>query len=452
VVATSAAVVIGLGIAAWWVGSNRNSQTISTQVHATAGLQTTPALFAIPASRLSIVVLPFANLSDDREQEYFVDGVTDDLTTDLSRIADSFVIARNTAFTYKGKPVDAKQIGRELGVRYVLEGSARRAGDQVQINAQLVDAETGAHLWAERFDTNRRNLPEAQNEITGRLARTLNMNLIQAAAHRIEEEKAVDPDARDLAMRGWAWWYRPASVANRQEAQRFFERALDADPRYFEARIGLARIFVANVADGWSSSVQQDQARAEQFLLESLERDANSSMAHLVMGTLRRTQNRLTEARTELEAAIALDRNDPPAFHQLGQTLMLMGQPEACIPYIEQAMRLNPHDPSVAGYYMGLGACHLLLGHLNEAIDLLGKARTANRRLWFVHLWLAGALGLTAEIDDARAALAEAIKLKPDINSLARFSAQSPYTEPAYVALRAKTLFVGLRRAGFPDE
>ena len=185
-------------------------------------------------------MLPFTNLSDDREQEYFVDGVTDDLTTDLSRIADSFVIARNTAFTYKGKPVDAKQVGRELGVRYVLEGSVRRAGDQVQVNAQLVDAETGAHLWAERFDTNRRNLPDAQNEITGRLARTLNMNLIQAAAHRIEEEKAVDPDARDLAMRGWAWWYRPASVANRQEAQRFFERALDADPRYFEARIGLA--------------------------------------------------------------------------------------------------------------------------------------------------------------------------------------------------------------------
>jgi tetratricopeptide (TPR) repeat protein len=316
----------------------------------------------------------------------------------------------------------------------------------------LIDAETGAHVWADRFDTNRANLPEAQNEITRRLARTLNLELIQAAARRIEQEKAVDPDARDLVMRGWAWWYRPASVANRQEAQRFFERALDADPRYFEARIGLARILVANVADGWSSSVQQDQARAEQFLLESLERDANSSMAHLVMGTLRRTQNRLTEARTESEAAIALDRNDPPAFSQLGQTLMLMGQPEAGIPQFERAIRLNPRDPSVSGYYWGFGACHLLLGHLNEAIDLLRKARTANRGLWFNHLWLAGALGLRGDIDEARAALAEAIKLRPNIDSLARFSAQSPYTEPAYMALRAKTLYVGLRRAGFPHE
>jgi len=148
-------------------------------------------------------VLPFVNLSDDHEQEYFADGVTDDLTTDLSRIAGSFVIARNTAFTFKGKSVDAKQIGRELGVRYVLEGSVRRAGDQVQVNAQLVDAETGAHLWADRFDTNRRNLPEAQNEITGRLARTLHLELGEAVGRRIEQEKVVDPDARDFDMRGW---------------------------------------------------------------------------------------------------------------------------------------------------------------------------------------------------------------------------------------------------------
>jgi adenylate cyclase len=294
--------------------------------------------------------------------------------------------------------------------------------------------------------------PEAQNEIVGRLARTLNLELIQAAARRIEEEKAVNPDARHLIMHGWAWWYRPASVANRQEAQRYFERALESDPRSLQARIGIARILVANVADGWSSSVQQDQARAEQFLLEAVERDANSSMAHFVMGILRRAQNRLTDAKTELETAIALDRNEPPAFSQLGQTVMLMGQPEAGIPQFERAIRLNPRDPSVSTVYWAWGACHLLLGHLNEAIDLLGRARTENRGLWFNHLWLAGALGLKGDLDDARIALAESLKLKPGIDSLARFGAQSPYTNPAYMALRAKTLYVGLRRAGFPDE
>jgi adenylate cyclase len=141
--------------------------------------------------RLSIVVLPFANLSNDPEQEYFADGITDDLTTDLSRITDSFVIARNTAFTYKGKSVDAKEIGRELGVRYVLQGSVRRTGDQVRVNVQLIDAESGAHLWADRFDTDRANLAAAQDDITGRLARTFNLELVKDVGRRIEEEKAV---------------------------------------------------------------------------------------------------------------------------------------------------------------------------------------------------------------------------------------------------------------------
>jgi TolB-like protein len=148
----------------------------------------------------SIAVLPFTNMSGDPEQEYFADGLTDDVTTDLSRIADTFVIARNTAFTYKGKSVDAKQIGRELGVRYVLEGSVRRTGDQVHINVQLIDAETGAHVWADRFDTSRANLAEAQSEITGSLARTLNAELVRDIGRRIEQEKAINPDARDLVM------------------------------------------------------------------------------------------------------------------------------------------------------------------------------------------------------------------------------------------------------------
>jgi TolB-like protein/class 3 adenylate cyclase len=166
-IAASVVVVLGIPIAAWWAWPNANSPTVSVQAPAAVSPKVPPAAVSTPAQRLSIVVLPFANLSTDPDQEYFVDGITDDLTTDLSRIADSFVIARTTAFTYKGKAVDVKQIGRELGVRYVLEGSARRAGDKVQVNAQLIDAGNGAHLWAERFDTNRANLAQAQSEITG---------------------------------------------------------------------------------------------------------------------------------------------------------------------------------------------------------------------------------------------------------------------------------------------
>jgi adenylate cyclase len=194
--------------------------------------------------RLSIVVLPFANLSNDPEQEYFADGITDDLTTDLSRIAGSFVIARNTAFTYKGKSAAVKLIGRELGVRYVLEGSVRRTGDQVRVNVQLIDAETGAHLWADRFDTDRANLARAQDEITGRLAQSLNLELTEAVGRRIEQERIADPDYRDLIMRGWVWYYRPLSIDNAQEARQAFERALEADARSVDARIGIASILI----------------------------------------------------------------------------------------------------------------------------------------------------------------------------------------------------------------
>jgi adenylate cyclase len=404
------------------------------------------------APRLSIVVLPFTNLSSDPEQEYFADGITDDLTTDLSRISGSFVIARNTAFTYKGKSVDARQIGRELGVRYVLEGSVRRAGDQVRVNVQLISAESGAHLWADRFDTERANLAEAQDAITGRLARTLNLELVQAAARRIDQERAVDPDARDLVMRGWAWYFQSSSKANRQEAQRSFERALEIDQGSVDARIGVARILVGNIVDGWTSTVRQDIARAEQLLLEAVERDANSSTARSTMGYLRGIQNRLPESRLEFETAMALDRNSANTIAHLGITMMLLGQPGAGIPHIEKAIRLSPRDPGMAGFYSTLGQCHLLLGHVDEAIELLKKGRAANPRRYFAHLWLAGALGLRGDLDEARAALAESIKLKPKVNSLARYRAEVPSGNPRYWALREKTVNIGLRRAGFPDE
>src|SRR5271167_3498615 len=155
------------------------------------------------APRLSIVVLPFTNLSNDPEQEYFSDAVTDDLTADLSRIEESFVIARTTAFSYRGKAIEVKQIGRELGVRYVLEGSVRRLGEQVQINVQLIDAESGAHIWADRLDTDRANLPKAQSEITSRLARSLHRELLEAVSRQIDQQKPVNLEARDLIMRGW---------------------------------------------------------------------------------------------------------------------------------------------------------------------------------------------------------------------------------------------------------
>jgi class 3 adenylate cyclase/TolB-like protein len=227
---TSAFAVFCIALVIWWAWLKGHAPTNSVQPSAPVSEQGATNVANAPAPRLSFVVLPFENLSRDPDQEYFADGSTDDLTIDLSQIPESFVIARNTAFTYKGKPVDVKQTGRELGVRYVIEGSVRRSANQVQVNVQLVDTETGGHIWADRFETDRRNLAEAQSEIPGRLARMLNVQIIEAANHRIERERAVDPDALDFAMRGWASFNRPFSPATLQDAQRAFDRALEIDP------------------------------------------------------------------------------------------------------------------------------------------------------------------------------------------------------------------------------
>jgi adenylate cyclase len=404
------------------------------------------------APRLSIVVLPFANLSNDPEQEYFADGITDDLTTDLSRISGSFVIARNTAFTYKGKPVDARQISRELGVRYVLEGSVRRTANQVRVNVQLIDGQSGAHVWADRFDTDRANLGEAQDEIIGRLAQSLSVELVADVGRRIERERTADPNALDLVMRGRAALAKPASAAAYEEALRAFEGALELDPRSVEAKLFLGNALAGRAADGWSRSRQQDLARAKQLLLEVLEVDPNSAPARLKMGQILQHQNRLAESKIELETAIALDGNSVPALRWLCNVLTWLGQPEAGIPHIEKAIRLSPRDPSVANNYRALGACHLLLGHVDQAIDILRRARAANPRWWAIPHWLAGALGLKGELDEARAALAESIRLKPEVNSLAQLRAEVPMGSPRYWALREETVNVGLRSAGFPDE
>jgi adenylate cyclase len=308
-------------------------------------------------------------------------------------------------------------------------------------------------LWADRFDTDRANLGRAQDEITGRLAGTLNVELGKDLGRRIDQERVVNPNARDLVMRGRSVGLRPFSVASRQEALRIFERALEIDPESTDAKIGIAGVLVANLQDGWSNNVQQHEARAEQLLLEALERDPNNARGHERIGLLRMRQNRLAEAKIELETAIALDRNHRSAFLQLGATLNALGQPEAAIPYIEKAIRLSPYDASIPVSHMVLARSHLLLGQVDEAVDLLRKARAANPRLYLVHLGLAAALGLKGDLDEAKAALAAAIKVNPELNSLARLRAHWPHlNNPQRRALAENTEDAGLRRAGMPEE
>jgi tetratricopeptide (TPR) repeat protein len=254
-------------------------------------------------------------------------------------------------------------------------------------------------------------------------------------------------------MRGQALFQRPFSITTRREGLLAFERALAIDPESVDARVGIANNLVANILDTWSTSPAQDAVRAEHLLNEALERNAGSAWAHCAMGMLRRWQNRLAESKIELETAIALNRNYSVALRQLGITLTFLGQPEAATPLVEKSIRLDPHSPNIHVAYWAFGHCHLLLGDIDEAVDLFRKASAANPRLAYIQFDLASALALKGEIDEARAVLAEAIRLKPDLNTLARLLAAYPnWGNPQYRVLAEKTLWLGLRCAGLPEE
>jgi len=270
-----------------------------------------------------------------------------------------------------------------------------------------------------------------------------------------EQREPLDPTVRDLITRGWELYYRPYSAVRWQDARRNFERAFELDSRSAEARIGLASILSTKLADGWSPVLQEDLPRAENILTEALDRGtvSNRAAAHFTLGVLRQMQNRLPEAQSEFETAVSLDPTNARAQLHLGETRLFLGEPEAGTAPLEQAIRLVPDGPNLAIAYWALGTCQLLLGRVDQAIDLLQTARAANPRLWVPYLYLAGAYGLKGDLDKAKAALAELMRLKPAIKSLARMRAENRWlTDPRYQALEVKTLNVGLHRAGLPDQ
>ena len=270
-----------------------------------------------------------------------------------------------------------------------------------------------------------------------------------------EEREQLDPTVRNLIMRGWELYYLPYSTVRWQDARRNFERAFELDPRSTEARIGLASILSTKLADGWSPVLQEDLPRAENILTEALDRGtvSNRAAAHFTLGVLRQMQSRLPEAQKEFETAVSLDPTNARAQLHLGETRLFLGEPEAGIAPLERAIRLAPDGPNLAIAYWALGTCQLLLGRVDQAIDLLQTARAANPRLWVPYIYLAGAYGLKGDLDKAKSALAESIRLKPAVKSLSRMRAENRWlTDPQYQALQVKTLNLGLRRAGFPDQ
>jgi len=453
IIATSAAVMAALGIAggAWWLWPTARPSATPALAAATSIAQ------PLVAPRLSIVVLPFANLSSDPDQQYFADGITEDLTTDLSRIANMFVISRNTAFTYRDKPIDTKQIGRELGVRYVLEGSVQRSGTQVPVNAQLINAETDAHLWAERFDGDTSDLFALQNEITSRIAIALGVELTGAEAARPTEH----PDALDYLLRGYAAASKVATRGTRAEAISMYERALVLDPQYAAAQSGLAGALTGRAMDGMADSPTADIARAEGLANQALAAAPSSAGAHYIKGQVLRAEaqvlreeGRCDEAIAEYETAISLDRNLVFPMTALGWCKLLTGSMDEVIPRIEQAIRLSPRDRAIPIWYQWIGVVHLLQSQVDEAIVWLERARNANPAHPGIRANLASAYGLKGETDRAAAELAEARRLSPDgrFSSITRLKAVGYFGVPKVRALFEATYLRGLRLAGVPEE
>ena len=441
-----AAALVAMAAIAWWVWPTGGPG--STPATAVATAATTSIARPLVSPRLSIVVLPFANLSKDPDQQYFADGITEDLTTDLSRIGGMFVISRDSAFTYKDKPINAKQIGRELGVRYLLEGSVQRSANEVRINAQLIAADTDGHLWAERFDRDMANLFAVQDEITGRIAVALDAEIIGAETARPTER----PDALDLILRGRAAFLKPLSRDTFDEAVGYFEHALALDPGSVAARALLAGSLAGRVLEGMTDTRAADLERAEELAREATAASPRTPLGHGARGQVLRAQNHYKDAIPEYEAVIAFNRNAVGAISALADCKLHAGPIEEVVPLQEQALRLSPRDPLISNMYGRIGIAYLLQSHTDEAIVWLEKARDANPARSFPYAGLASGHALKGDIERASAELAEARRLNNDFfRSLARIKAR--YSEvPQMHALFEATYLEGLRKAGAPEE
>jgi adenylate cyclase len=409
------------------------------------------------AARLSIVVLPFANLSGDPGQDYLVDALTDELTTSLARIRDSFVIARNTAMTFKGKPVDAKAIGKDLGVRYVLEGSVQPSGNQMRVNAQLIDAESGAHLWAEQFDTPRADLLQTQDAIVTHLANAMNLQLIQAEGARVKRTPAANRDAEDLALQCSAGSYKAGFVGKEADAAyALCEQALAIDPNNVRALQALGVKFYMRAPVGASVDPKGDLERADELESKALALDPDWTWPHDAKGGILRLQARYQEAVAEHERALALDPSNEDAAASVGMDYAMLGRFDKSLEYFDQAILGSPHDPSLAYWYGGKAWANFGLKNYDQAIEAARQAIAIKPNYnQFSHVFLVAALALTDHEAQAREALQRYLAL-PSTGPRKTIAAWKTYWsaqrgDPPRVEANER-VYDGLRKAGMPEQ
>jgi TolB-like protein len=435
-----AASVVLIAVGFWWfLGANRPATTASTALAPAASIPAAPT----EAKHFSIVVLPFANLSGDSAQDYFADGITENLTTELSRIHNSFVIARNTAFTYKGKSIDAKQIGKELGVRYVLEGSVQRDGARVRVNAQLVDAETGAHLWADRFEEDVADLFKLQDEVVARLANSLGNELVKAEA--VKGARSKNPDAIDLTMRGGVLLFEAWRIKDKNDAARaLFEQALKIDPNDADALAGEASTYENEYSNRWRNSETDYQAKTIGLANRAIALAPDSVTAHEVKSWYLNDIHRSDEAIRAADAGLAINPNFAGLYDVRGWPEINLGRFEQAKSDELQAMKLSPRDPNIGVWHLGLGTAELGLGHYDAAIEEFHKADNTGCCASAPPLSLAAAYALEGKMEEAKSALAEARRMEPKLTV--------KWMVEETTAPSLPPLYEGLRKAGLPEE
>jgi TolB-like protein/Flp pilus assembly protein TadD len=397
--------------------------------------------------RLSILVLPFANIGGAPEQEYFADGVTESLTTDLSRMRGMMVIGRSTAFTYKAKRVDLKQVGRELGVRYVLEGSVQRSGDRMRVNAQLIDVETGKQVWAERFDKNLTGLFDMQDEIVARLANQLGTQMITAEARRAERSPA--PDSLDLFFQGMACISRGMTPEYLTQANGYFTRALLLDPGNIEALVYRAYVDTLRVSSYAVDDRAAPIAAAEAALSKALSIVPDHAYAHGFLGYAQIQSKRPIQGIAHCERALELDRNLASAHAVIGLGKSYIGRGEETEAHVLEAMRLSPRDMFASNWLWIAGVAKLYLRQSAEAVVLLQQSIELNRNNVITHIMIASALAHLGRLNEAQLAIKAALGIAPNFN-IRRWS-EGPYSDhPSYMEQRG-WVAEGLRTAGLPE-
>jgi adenylate cyclase len=415
----------------WYFVSGKRSATVATNA---------PAV-RTEAAHLSIAVLPFTNLSGDPNQDYFADGITDNLTTELSRIRNSFVIARNTAFTFKGKNIPIKEISNELGVRYVLEGSVQRDQNRVRVNAQLIDGNSGAHLWADRFEESITDLFKLQDQVVARLANSLGYELVKAEASK--SLHSVNPDAIDLTMRGWALLNVPGrDKAQHQQARELFERALEIDPQNAEAMVGVALIDIRDFGFRWGLHPERTLADSIALLTKALAIDPNFSYGYYAKGVALLYANRISEAMEAGRIGTIVDANSALSYSVMARAEGVLGHCEESLAHIKEAFRLSPRDPQSAIWHVDLGIAEFCRGRLDAAAAELRRAIDGGFRTDFSYAFLAAAEAQLGNDAEAKNAIAESRRLNPHVN-LKGFRGYMP---------ALTQVLEGLRKAGLPEE